>query len=87
MYPEFSTKNVKQEKDILNDLIDKQNDKISKTKNEIHSSKMEIENVELINVRLMNENIALQQKLKNLENLFLVNSNTNGGSALSVLKN
>ena len=48
--------------------------------------KTEKENFEMQHLRLLNENNALQMRLRNLENLFLVNSTLNGGSAFSVKK-
>lgn len=48
--------------------------------------KIEKENLEMHHLRLLNQNNSLQMRLKNLENLFFVNSTLNGGSAFSMKK-
>lgn len=70
----------------MQDLIRDFNQRIEKMQQKVTQTRQEKENVEMAQVRLLNENKALQQKLRNLESLFLANANQNINSNFSVKK-
>lgn len=69
----------------LQEMINDFNQRIESMKLKVAQTRQEKENSELVQVKLANENKALQQKLRNLETLFLAN-NAHLNSNFSVKK-
>jgi hypothetical protein len=69
----------------LQEMVNDFNQRIESMKQKVAQTRQEKENCELVQVKLVNENKTLQQKVRNLETLFLAN-NAHLNSNFSVKK-